>query len=389
MEYRGKNHIMHIVQSAEGVHKYLLMFTSNMNRNIYTQTLICSNLYNVGDYESLVDNIQQIEMRRDISFIVDFKAIKKIRQLIKSYKPDIIYCHSSKGGALGRIATIGLKRDFKIVYNPHGWSFNMHCSTITKIIYIFIEQFLATFTDFIIVISNSEKKSALKYRICNKGKLTLIYNGVEIDKIQQTKPLDRINLNISSDAYIIGMVGRISKQKSPDTFIKAAKLIKESIPNAVFIIVGEGNMQYQIEKLAAKYHLSDSLIITGWLEDTIPYIGLFDIAMLLSRWEGFGLALAEYMASKKPIIATNIDAIPELIINNKNGLLVPVDDVIAIYNAVLRLKRNSQLKEKLICEGLQVVKEKFNIIRVIAEHEKLFQKLVNTIDNDNKKQYLQ
>jgi glycosyltransferase involved in cell wall biosynthesis len=380
---------MHIVQSAGGVHKYLSMFINNMNRSIYTQTLVCSDLYDVGDYKPLVDNIQQIEMYRDISFIVDFKAIKKIRQLIKSYKPDIIYCHSSKGGALGRIASIGLKRNFKIMYNPHGWSFNMQCSIMTRIIYVFIEQFLAFFTDFIVVISNSEKKSALKHRICNKKKLILIYNGVEIDKIQQTKPLDRINLNIASDAYIIGMVGRISQQKSPDTFIKAAKLIKKGIPNAVFIIVGEGNMQYQIEKLAANYHLSDSLIITGWLKDTIPYIGLFDVAMLLSRWEGFGLVLAEYMASKKPIIATDIDAIPELIVNNRNGLLVPVDDVLAICDAVLRLKKNYQLKEKFIDEGFQVVNEKFNISRVIIEHEKLFQKLVSIINNDNKNQYLQ
>jgi glycosyltransferase involved in cell wall biosynthesis len=377
MKIENKQHIMCIVQSGGGVQKYLTMLLSNMNRQLYTLTLFCSDYYNIEKYKPLVDNIEHVKMYRNISLITDFLAIKKIRSLIKVYNPIIIYCHSSKGGALGRIASIGIKNDCKIIYNPHGWSFNMRCSIIKKTLYILIERFLSPFTDLIIVISDAEKKSALKNRICKKEKLIIIYNGVEINKIQQIKPLERIILNIPVDAYIVGMVGRISQQKSPDIFIKAAKLIKKRIPNAFFIIVGGGEMQCKIEKSARKYNLSDSLIITGWVEDVIPYIGLFDIAMLLSRWEGFGLDLAEYMASKKPIIATNVDAIPELIINNRNGLLVPCDNATSVCYAVLTLKKNSQLREKFICEGLQIVKEKFDIKRVILEHEMLFQQLLN------------
>jgi hypothetical protein len=152
---------MHIVQSWEGVQRYLFMFLKNMNRNLFTQTLICTDYYSEKDYKPLVENIEHIYMCREISPLADIIAIKKIRRLIKRYNPDIIYCHSSKGGAFGRIASVGVNRKIKIVYNPHGWAFNMRCSKIEKLLYVLIERILALFTHYIIVISKAEKESAL------------------------------------------------------------------------------------------------------------------------------------------------------------------------------------------------------------------------------------
>jgi glycosyltransferase involved in cell wall biosynthesis len=372
----SKIHIMHIVQSWEGVQRYLFMFLRNMNRYLFTQTLICTDYYSEKDYKSLVENIEHIDMRREISPMADIIAIKKIRRLIKRYNPDIIYCHSSKGGALGRIASLGFNRKIKIVYNPHGWAFNMRGSKIKMLIYVLIERILALYTHNIIVISKAEKESALKNRICAKEKLILIYNGIEISAIQTIIPIEKINIGMPSDAFVIGMVGRISEQKAPDIFIEAAKLIKERISNAFFVIVGDGVLRSTIEEKSKEYGIFDSLIITNWIDNVIPYVKIFDIALLLSRWEGFGLALAEYMAAEKPIIATNIDAIPELIENNRNGLLIPVDDACAVCDAVLTLKDNSQLREKFIHESLEIVNAKFDIKRVIIEHEKLFQHLI-------------
>jgi glycosyltransferase involved in cell wall biosynthesis len=371
---------MHITQSKFGVRKYLYMLLSNMSRSDFQQILICSNDHDIDIYTGIVDDVEQLEMSREIS-LKDITAVRKIRRLIKLYNPDIIYCHSSKGGALGRLASLGIQKNIKIIYNPHGWSFNMDCSKLKRSIYVYIEQILSKFTDRIVVISEAEKKSALRRKICRKEKLTVIYNGIDVNKIQQTNAVERIELGIPLGAFIVGTTGRISQQKSPDVFIKAAQLIKKQIPEAYFIIVGDGDLRHQIEKQAIEYGLADSLFITGWVEDVSPYIGLFDVALLLSRWEGFGLVLAEYMAAGKPIIATDIDAIPELISNNKNGLLVPVEDPVEVCNAVLEIKSNFQLKDRFIQEGLHIVKEKFDIKRVALEHEKMFQKFVNKKTN--------
>ena len=167
----------------------------------------------------------------------------------------------------------------------------------------------------------------------------------------------------------LGMVGRISQQKAPDIFIKAAKEIQEKIPNAYFIIVGDGPERKKIEEYARENELS--LFITGWVENTSDYIELFDVALLLSRWEGFGLVLPEYMLSGKPIIATRVDAIPEIITDGENGILIDPDDEVKTSETVLKLYGDKLLKVKLSHNGMITVHGKFDVKRTVRDTEKL------------------
>lgn len=106
----------------------------------------------------------------------------------------------------------------------------------------------------------------------------------------------------------------------------------------------------------------------------MSYVELFDVACLLSRWEGFGLALPEYMMAGKPIVASRVDAIPNIIKDGENGLLVEVDDAAGASKAVLRIYKEKDLKEKIIAQGLEDVHNRFNARRVSEEHSKLFDK---------------
>ena len=100
----------------------------------------------------------------------------------------------------------------------------------------------------------------------------------------------------------------------------------------------------------------------------MSYVELFDVACLLSRWEGFGLALPEYMMAGKPIVATKVDAIPNIIQDSENGLLVKADDAIEADEAVLQIHRDKGLKDKLVAQGLVDVHNRFNARRVSEEH---------------------
>lgn len=188
----------------------------------------------------------------------------------------------------------------------------------------------------------------------------------------------RKDLNIPEDAFVVGMVGRISQQKAPDVFIKMAKQVKDEVPNAHFIIVGNGNQEAEIRKYAEDNGFSDSLHITGWVDNPMSYVELFDAACLLSRWEGFGLALPEYMMAGKPIVASRVDAIPNIIRDGENGLLVEMDDDIGASEAVLRIYWDKSLKDKLVLQGMEDVHNRFNARRVSEEHEILFENMVET-----------
>lgn len=368
-----KIRIMHVAQAAGGVDRYIRMLLKYLDKEKFENVLVCSQDYYEEDYRGLVDFFEQVEMTRAIGGN-DLKAIKEVRTLIKKYNPDIVYAHSSKAGAIARIANIGLKNF--CVYNPHGWAFNMRCSRKKKAIYTAIEKIAAPFCDRIICISDAEKFSALNNKICKKDKLQVIFNGVDIESYDNGVhgAVKRKDLHIPEDAFVVGMVGRLSPQKAPDVFVKMAKLVKDKVSNTHFIIVGNGELETEIKKYAKDNGFLDNLHITGWVNNPMSYVELFDVACLLSRWEGFGLALPEYMMVGKPIVASNVDAIPNIIRDEENGLLVEVDDDVGASKAVLRIYQEDGLKDRLITQGMKDVHNKFNAQRVSEEHSSLFEK---------------
>ena len=369
-----KKTVLHIAEAAGGVERYLVSLLKKMQpSNDIEHILLCSDSFDCKKFENLVTSIEVVDsLHNPISMSQDFKSILTVRKLIKKYKPDIIYCHSSKAGAVGRIAATGLKK--RVLYNAHGWSFNMKGSSTRKIkIYEIVERVLAKRTDKIICISEYERTSALEHKICKSDKLVVINNGIDFDEVSAGTPKSRSELGIPESAFVVGTIGRLAPQKAPDMFVKVAIEVSSQIQNAFFVIVGDdlsdGTVRDEIEKQIKEAGLSERFIITGWVDNPTDYISVFDVATLFSRWEGFGLVLPEYMYMGKPIVATKADAIPYVV--GDAGLLVEIDDYLAAAEAIEKLCANQDvyhmLKEK---ERHQVTL--FNAQRTADEHRKLF-----------------
>lgn len=373
-----KIRILHIVQSPGGVERYIKMLLRNFDKEHFDNIMVSSYDYHREEYEGLVSAFENVEMHRNIDLIKDFQAICNLRRIIKKYQPDVVYMHSSKAGADGRIANLGLNNIS--VYNPHGWAFNMDCGKKKRMVYKAIERILAPLCTKIITISEFEKKSAIKNGICKADKLHVIFNGVDIEEYKENEGgycITNQDLGIPDDAVIFGTVGRLSRQKAPDTFVKMARLIKNHIPEAYFLFVGNGEEEKQVKTLVSNKGLDDCVKITGWVNEPMQYIKLFDVAFLLSRWEGFGLVLAEYMLAKKPIVATNVDAIPDLVINGYNGVLVKPDSPEEACEATLRIVNDYSLRDKLIKNGFETVNTRFDVRRVAEETQSLIRGLVH------------
>jgi Glycosyltransferase len=366
--------ILHVVEAPGGVERYLVTLLTEMKKYPeFEHILVCSDSLDLNKFKGLVRDVAVIRtMHNAINICNDFKSIFAVRKQIKKFKPDIVYCHSSKAGAIGRVADIGLKN--KVIYNAHGWSFNMKGASKKKLfIYEMIEKMLIPITDKVICISEYEKKSALKHKICKAEKLIVINNGIKFDEYKDIKPKSRKDLCIPEDAFVVGMIGRITPQKAPDVFVKMAAIVKERIPEAFFIIVGddigEDNHRQEIEKLVDTLRLSNSFLITGWVDNPLDYAGCFDIATLLSRWEGFGLVLPEYMLLGKPIVASRADAIPYVV--GDAGLLVDIDNYKSAAEAVIRLYKDKELKSHVIGIGKKRLKL-FDVNRTVTESVKVF-----------------
>lgn len=375
-----KKKIMHISQSNGGVARYLQMLLKFIDREKYEQILIYPRDYinEKNEFKNLVDKIEFVDIYREISLINDIRSIIQVYKVIKKYDPDLIYVHSSKAGAVGRLANIVIGKP--IIYNPHGWAFNMNLSNMKRKVYIFIERLLSKFTDKIIVISNKENIVAKENNICRKNnKIEVIINGIDVEKYSNIKfdySKFRKKLEIPEAVKVIGMVGRITFGKGPDVFVKVAEKISKIYKDCFFIIVGDGEERESIEKLIKEKNLREKFLITGWVDNVYEYINIFDIAMLLTRWEGFGLAIAEYMISGKPIITTNVGAVPELINNNQNGILVDINDSDDIVNKLIKLLEDDKLCESLSLNAKNRVIRNFDIRRVVIEHERVIDEIL-------------
>ena len=366
--------VLHIAEAPGGVERYLVTLLTKLKRYPeFEHVLICSTTFDSGKFEGLVSHIEVIDsMHNAISLSSDSKAVLAVRKVIKKYRPDIVYCHSSKAGAIGRMADVGIKN--KLIYNAHGWAFNMKGASRKKIkLYETVERMLAPMTDKIVCISEYEKKSALEHGICKEDKLVVINNGIDFDEYKDLHPKSWEELGIPEGAFVVGTIGRLTAQKAPDVFVGMALEVKKKIPSAFFIMVGDdigdGQFRGATERQIEEAGLKECFRITGWVDDPIDYMGVFDVAVLLSRWEGFGLVLPEYMYMGKPIVATKADAIPYVV--GDAGVLVDIDDHQQAAESVIRLYQDKELRSHIIGKGKERVKL-FDAQRTANEHVELF-----------------
>ena len=367
--------ITHILECAGGVERYLELLAPRLKKEGFEQTIICSHSVNLDKLKESADNCYVTDMRQTFNPIAVVKIIKQVRKAIKVSKPDIVYCHSSFAGVFGRLAALWI--NCKVVYNPHGWAFNMKNTSFIKLkVFKIMEQVLAHVTNKVVCISQAEHDSAKYNNVCSEDKLAFIPNGIDIDAVRSAIAVKRSKLGIEDDAFVVGMIGRLSAQKAPDVFIRAAEIIHKEIPNSAFIIVGDGEQREKIEDFAQQHGFH--LVVTGWTDKPYSYLKAFDVAMLLSRWEGFGLAIVEYMAAEKNVIATRTDAIPTLIEDGVDGLLVDVDNPQQAAEKVLWLYHHQKEAAKIRNKALQKVYAKYDINRVINQHIDMFKELIST-----------
>lgn len=370
--------ILHIAQSDGGVLEYLSMFCKNIDHVKYENYLIVSDSYKKEKekFEELVKEIHYIKMEREIKISSDLKAIIEVNKLVSKIKPDIVYLHSSKAGAIGRIALL-FNFKVKILYNAHGWAFNGGFGNKKKV-YAIIEKILAFKTTKIINISKSEYESALQNKISKISKMCVIDNGIDFEIFKNSEKYrnkKRKEYSIEEKEIVIGVVGRISEQKDPITFIKAAKILNEKYSNLKFMYIGAGELEKSVINYCEEEKLINKLIITGWVRNKQEYIPMLDVAVLPSKWEGFGLVLIEYMICKKPIVASNIGGIVNIVEDNKNGLLFDPGNEKELAKKIELLIKNNHKVEEMVNINYLYCSEKYNIQNLIENHYKLFDSL--------------
>lgn len=231
--------------------------------------------------------------------------------------------------------------------------------------------------DLIIVNSLATKNTLLKCApwLLNE-KIKVVYHGIDYEKYSERNITDlRNQLGLSQQDLIIGFVGRLSVQKGIKYLLDAFRLVTEKFKNVHLVIAGTGELEGMVKEFTKRFNLENRIHLLGFRKDIPDLMRTFDIFLLPSLWEGFGIVLIEAMAAGKPVVATNASSIPEVVEDGRSGILVPPENAKAISEALAKLISEPELRIKFGGEGLKIVKEKFTIDRMINDYENFFYEL--------------
>lgn len=286
---------------------------------------------------------------RRINPLLDLRCLIQLFFFFWKEKPFIVHTHTSKGGVLGRLSA-WLARVPVIVHTPHGHIFWGYYGPLITELFILMERLVAKITDKIICLTEQEKRDHIQFRISRPEKFVTIHSGVDFSVFKKTgsfKERIREELGILDEEPVIGTVGRLVPIKGHEYMIKAFALLMNEYDNLWLILVGDGSMRDYLENLCKDLKIKDRVVFTGWRSNVPDFLSLFDIFVLPSLNEGMGRVLVEAMAAGRPIVASNVGGIPDMVKDGQNGLLVPAADVKALANGIDFLLTNPEKRTEM------------------------------------------
>ena len=336
------------------------------------------------------------EMKRPLSFIDDMRAYKKLCQIIKEFKPDIVHTHAAKAGALGRFAAYRHNVPV-IVHTFHGHVFDAYFSRVASSFYKIIERNLAAKSTKIIAVSENQKRELSEvHKICTPDKIEVIPLGIDLSKFSLNIEKKRIDFrklyNLDEDEIAIGIIGRLVPIKNHDLFLNSFKNIKESTNRKIrAFIVGDGEMKEHLKELSSELNLDfintngiprnnekASVTFTSWIEEVDNVLAGLDIVALTSLNEGTPVSLIEAQAACKAIATTDVGGIRNVVQPNKTALLSPSNDVEAFTVSLKSLIENDELRIKLAKNGgLTHLENKFGYTRLCNDMKNLYNRLLD------------
>lgn len=356
-----------------GVRRHLLDIIENIDLGLYDIHLIYGRNRADQVFLSSLPNLKQKgiylyeikELDREISLKKDTKALIEMIKIINSINPDIVHCHSSKAGALGRAAAYlcGIKN---IVYTPHAYmAQSLNLSQKKMKFYVGLEKLFSKITKLTINVSEGERQFALQNGIVTINNSTVIYNGIpRKEKPQKIRGNNRI---------IIGTVARLSEQKDPITFYNIAKNIICKYESVDFRYVGDGPFYEILKNKIESDNLQRRIQLVGFKNNISDQLQEFDIFITTSLYEGMPYALIEALAEGLPIVGTNVTGNNEIIFDGINGYLFNIKDVNGAVQVLEHLINNPEKIKSLGEQSYKIYIEKFTIEKMIKKLELTYQ----------------
>ncbi len=335
---------------------------------------------------SSLPTLQMDNKLGDVLFsFVNISALAGFLRMFRKEEPDIIHLNSSKVGGLGAVAGLLYKIFFKpkgknpkIIFTVHGWAFNEPRNQFARAIIYSLQWLNAAICDRVILISKNDYREGLSMPFFKKTKFVLIPLGIKplgdnmLAKQAARKKL-RDNFQIDfGESPIIGTIAEFTENKGLVYLLEAASKLKMLGFNCATILIGSGKLEAELKKRATELGIEKNIFLTGFIKDAWKYLKCFDVFVLPSLKEGLPYTIIEAMAAGVPVVASSVGGVPDLIINDQSGKLVPAKNSDRLSEAIKELISDKNKSNAIIRNARMSFNQKFLLENMLLNTTKIY-----------------
>ena len=366
---------------------HVAYLTHGLRERGYDTTLVAGSLARGEDSMEFVARELGIEathlpeLRRDIAPIRDLQATLRLAQLIRRLRPDILHTHTAKAGAVGRTAAslVGDARPPIVVHTFHGHVLRGYFGPRLSYGFRLLERWLAKRTDALVAVSPEVRDELVRLGVAPAEKFTVVRVGIElgervagIDGREETRRL----LGIADESFTVGWVGRMTGVKRTSDVLLAFKRLRERGVDAVLCMIGDGPERGQLERRAHELGIMKRTLFLGYQEQVAPYYAALDAMILPSGNEGTPVSAIEALAAGRPVVATRVGGLPDVVREGEDGFLVSPGDVDELADRLERLAADEELRRRMGEAGRERVLPRYSVERLIDDVDALYRSLL-------------
>jgi glycosyltransferase involved in cell wall biosynthesis len=388
----GRTKILRVIARLNmgGPALHVAYLTSGLRERGYDTTLVAGSLARGEDSMAFVANAREVEvirideLGREISPLRDLVATVKLARLIRRERPDILHTHTAKAGTVGRVAAIlaGRRRPPIVVHTFHGHVLRGYFGPLRSRIFLLLERWLASRSTALVAVSPQVRDDLVALGVAPPERFVVIRLGIELGErvagAQNGRAESRRYLGIGADRFAVGWIGRMTPVKRTDDVLVAFKRLRDEGVDAVLCMVGDGPDRPQLEQRAHELGIVRDTLFLGYQEDVAPYYAAFDALVLPSSNEGTPVSAIEALAAGRPVVATRVGGVPDVVVEGEDGFLVEPGATGDLADRLAQLARDPRLRERMGRAGRERVLPRYAVDRLVDDVDRLYRSLLGS-----------
>jgi len=321
-------------------------------------------------------------LSRELSPIRDAVAAWHVARIIRRVRPDIVHTHTAKAGAVGRVAALlaGTRRPV-VVHTFHGHVLRGYFGRAGTLLFRAIETVLARATDRLIAVSPEVRDELVALHVAPRRKFSIVRLGIELEprvRFEGDPAEVRRRHGIPAEKFVVGWFGRMTAVKRTDDLLTMLAGVRERGIDALLLLVGDGDDRERLEQRAHDLGLARSCLFVGYQEDVAPWYAVCDTVVLTSASEGTPVTIIEALAAGRPVVATRVGGVPDVVDEGETGFLVRPGDTHALAERIQILARDPERRAAMGAAGRERTLSRYAVERLVDDMDALYRELLAT-----------